>query len=58
MNGQRARLASWGRWPVARVRMLRVGRSYWIRVREMGDFNVQDFARALTFAERMAERYG
>lgn len=58
MNTKSRRIASWGRWPVARVRLLRIGRSYWVRVRDVGDFNVQDFARALTFAERMAERYG
>ena len=53
-----ARIASWGRWPVATVRLLRVGRSYWARVRGVGDFCMVDVREAVLFAERMAERYG
>ena len=54
----RSRIASWGRWPVATVRLLRVGRSYWVRVRGVGDFCLVGLAGAVIFAERMAERYG
>ena len=53
----RARVASWGRWPVATIRLLRMGRNYWVRVRGVGDFCMADLAGAVIFAERMAERY-
>lgn len=56
MNG--SRIACWGRWPVATVRLLRIGRSYWVRVRGVGDFCMMELAAAAIFAERMAERYG
>lgn len=56
MNG--SRIASWGRWPTAAVRLLRIGRRYWVRVRGVGDFCLVDLAGAVIFAERMAERYG
>lgn len=56
MNG--SRIACWGRWPVATVRLLRVGHHYWIRVRGIGDFCLVDARGAILFAERMAERYG
>lgn len=54
----RSRIASWGRWPLATVRVLRVGRNYWVRVRDVGDFCLVDVRGAVLFAERMAERYG
>lgn len=54
----RSRIASWGRWPTAAVRLLRIGRHYWVRVLGVGDFCLVDLAGAVSFAERMAERYG
>lgn len=59
MNTAHTKLASWGRWPVATVRLLRVGRGYWVRVRGVGDFCfcLVDVRGAVLFAERMAERY-
>lgn len=56
MNSPRVRLASWGRWPVATVRLLRIHHCYWVRVRGVGDFCLADLAGAVIFAERMAER--
>lgn len=58
MSAPRARLASWGRWSVATVRLLRIGRNYWVRVRGVGDFCLVDVRGGVLFAERMAERYG
>lgn len=55
---ERVRIASWGRWTCQAVRIMRVGRSYWVRVRGVGDFCMVDLAGAAVFAERMAERYG
>lgn len=58
MTARGGRLASWGRWPLAAVRLLRIEQSYWVRVRGVGDFCLVDLAGAVIFAERMAERYG
>lgn len=58
MSGPRAKLASWGRWSTATVRLLRINRHYWVRVWGVGDFCLTDLAGAVIFAERMAERYG
>lgn len=54
----RSRIASWGRWAVAAVRLMRIKHCYWVRVRGVGDFCLMDLAGAALFAERMAERYG
>lgn len=58
MSAPRARLASWGRWPTATVRLLRIKHCYWVRVRGVGDFCLMNLAGAVIFGERMAERYG
>ena len=50
-------ICSWGRWQVARVRILRVGTVYWIRLRGTAgpgyDYTASSLAQALRLAQEL-----
>lgn len=46
----RNRLASWGPWSAAHIRMLKIGDRYWIRVRNAGNYEAATLVEAYSLA--------